>query len=108
MKCKRCIERGKTWQGDEPRCAFSEGVFSEDNWNCATMNDLRGKCELRHWNDDQYSAIVPVPAHGDDSGQFIVLGWYKNRGTTEFASVMSASLLLSLTPEIAERACNGR
>jgi hypothetical protein len=55
MACKLCNERGKTWNGDDPVCAFENGVFSNDNWNCATMNKLRNISEeldksMRHDN----------------------------------------------------------
>ena len=40
-ECPLCKKRGKTWEGDDPVCALKNGKFSDDNWNCATMNKLR-------------------------------------------------------------------
>lgn len=83
--CRRCKERGKTWEGDDPECAFTKTFFSPDNWNCATMNALRDLAEERTiWNDDSQAAILPIP-----DGGFLVLRWYKNRGRTEVAAVLS-------------------
>jgi len=41
MACRLCEQRGKTWEGSDPKCAFESYGFSHDNWNCATMNRLR-------------------------------------------------------------------
>ena len=36
------------------KCAFSNGIFSSDNWNCATMNKLRELAKKfgLFWRDD--------------------------------------------------------
>ncbi|MBR8661188.1 hypothetical protein [Brevibacillus sp. NL20B1] len=85
MSCKLCIERGKTWNGDDPRCAFETGVFSPDNWNCATMNALREiSRQLRTtYRDDMAAASIGyVPFEGDEYSGYIVMTWYKDRGRT--------------------------
>lgn len=80
-ECKRCRERGQTWKGSAPKCAFESEVFSGNNWNCATMNALRELVEDKAvWNDDQYLAMKST-----GQGIFIVLSWYKRRGRTEGA-----------------------
>lgn len=80
--CTRCASRVKDWIGDDPRCAFPHGVFDEDNWNCATMCDLRELAQMHtRLNDEQRAVLIPIP----DTGDFAVLGWYKRRGRTERA-----------------------
>jgi hypothetical protein len=102
--CKRCIERGKTWNGGDPKCAFESGVFDTDNWMCATMNALRDKAEdNRVYNNDQSGALLP-----DGEGSYIVLSWYKNRGRTEGAWVFDESDLERLTLENAEALLDGK
>ncbi len=100
-----CKERGQTWSGSAPRCAFESGVFSSDNWNCATANALRELSGERNWQtkekdslwlrrNDQSFAAMWVPAHPEDvpdgdrcgpfrGGGFIAMTWYKHRGQTE-------------------------
>ncbi len=75
-ECQMCWELGKTWEGDDPKCAFASGAFSSDNWNCATMNALRDLAEQASSRSDEERCGV-VPLH---DGSFIVLGWYKSRG----------------------------
>ncbi len=97
--CKRCLDRGKTWDGDFPKCAFIEGVFSTLNWNCATMNVLRDvAAELDRviYSEDNWAALLNY------DGGFIVLGWYKNRGRTEFAQVLFGEGMNPLTLMLAE------
>lgn len=43
MTCKACEKRGKTWEGDDPRCAFEDREF-DDNWKCATVGLIRDIC----------------------------------------------------------------
>jgi hypothetical protein len=93
--CRRCEARGQDWAGDAPKCGFLDGKpFLSSNWNCATLNALRDHAERSQvYNDDQYAAILPIP----DSGEFIVLCWYKHRGRTESACVISGSTVRPLT-----------
>ena len=83
MICERCKQRGQTWNGSPPECAFEQGVFSPDNWNCATMNDLRDMCEddATVWNEDHNACVL----RGADACTHVVLYWYKQRGNTEGA-----------------------
>jgi hypothetical protein len=111
MPCPRCIERGKDWEGDDPKCAFELGVFSTNNWNCATMNDLRDlvntdcfgtEVDTHSWGyrDDMWSASfgvlrIPEAAHNllgneDENFQgYLVMTWYKNRGRTGQAWIVN-------------------
>lgn len=100
-QCRRCETRGQDWAGDAPKCGFpSRKPFVGSNWNCATLNELREHAESSAiYNDDQYAALLPIP----DSGEFIVLCWYKHRGRTESACVISGSLVRPLTLRDAAR-----
>jgi hypothetical protein len=99
MPCRLYIERGKVWAGDDPKCAFENGVFSSDNWNCATMNRLRMIAEIlgttmRDDNSCGSIGYVPVdndyaPADFDTDGGYIVMTWYKDRGRTGNAVFMT-------------------
>jgi hypothetical protein len=82
--CKRCKERGKVWNGADPRCAFETGAFSSNNWNCATMNDLRDKVVNICRNDEQRAGLIC----GVDS-LHVFLSWYKERDATEMALMMT-------------------
>lgn len=85
MPCKLCRERGKPWHGDDPRCAFETGVFSPENWNCATMNALRERARelgTTFRDDNAAGSIGCVPVETDDFNGYVVLVWYKDRGRT--------------------------
>ncbi|WP_232696119.1 hypothetical protein [Brevibacillus daliensis] len=85
MPCPLCIERGKTWNGDDPRCAFETAVFSPNNWNCATMNRLRQiarDINISYRDDQAASSLGAVPFEGDDYSGYVVMTWYKDRGNT--------------------------
>ena len=70
--------------GSEPKCAFESGTFNGDNWQCATMNELRTMCgNYKNPNEDQYAEILR--ASEDAECTHIVLTWYKCRGRTEGA-----------------------
>ena len=100
MKCKLCTERGKTWNGDDPKCAF-DGAFA-DNWNCATLNALRDICyegqnpmpgvDYQYCEDQKY-ATVKIDGIEDRRGCRIGLAlwvsWYKSRGKTDAVWVLS-------------------
>jgi hypothetical protein len=99
MKCPRCKARGKDWDGDDSKCAFQSTHFDRNNWNCATMNALREIAEDRsEWSEDQHAALIPI------DGRFIVLGWYKHRGCTEYAGVLDGTQMHVLKLEDAEEA----
>lgn len=85
--CPACVRRGKkTWTGANPRCAFSqEGAFSTSNWNCETMNALRGTAHAQgnvsEWYCDYYFGTV---TWGD---KIVIMSWYKSRGSIDRAYV---------------------
>ena len=84
--CKLCEIRVKDWNGSDPRCGFdSNGDFTDNNWNCATLINLR--CLITDhdeevYADDQYSGLIPLGA------SFVLLSWYKRRGGTEGAWIV--------------------
>lgn len=92
MICERCQKRGKTWKGSDPTCAFLEGKFISENWNCATMNALREIAEeysnaaicdppgYRYRHCDVSLAAIPYSSNSCE--KFLVLSWYKDRGRT--------------------------
>jgi hypothetical protein len=114
LTCRLCEERGKTWNGDDPVCAFENGVFSEDNWNCATMNKLRhiSKDIETYMRDDMSCGsigYVPMdndyaPDDFDTLGGYILMTWYKDRGRTNKALFMNDNEILPLTIKHAELA----
>lgn len=98
MTCNMCLERGKTWPGDDPKCAFpSGGEFTEDNWNCATANAIRDIAESgrsdseaddvkRLYVGDQTCAIIALNNDYvgicDLDACSLYVTWYKRRGRT--------------------------
>ena len=99
--CPRCAARGKTWVGSDPKCAFESGVFSADNWNCATINELRNLGDdspVRYALD--YKAVMFVRSDGYGH---VVLAWYKDRGKCDIAVDLNAGVLTQLSLEEAER-----
>lgn len=98
--CKLCEERGKTWKGDDPKCAFNEnGNFMEDfddNWNCETLNQLRSIAhdnDLAIFSNDEWAAVIPY------RGSFIFLQWYKHRGRTHYVHILNNTYDLPTTDE---------
>ena len=98
MPCELCKERGKTWEGSDPRCAFETGKFSTNNWNCATANALREICS-DEWGekksdtawgfrDDMSAAsfgVIWVGEGQEEEGFYIAMTWYKSRGRLGWA-----------------------
>ncbi len=97
-QCTACALRGKNWQGDDPRCAFTGplSTFSADNWNCATVNAVRDLVwegqspmppgvDYRYCSDQKYATvhIDEVELHGERIGLALWVSWYKSRGGTE-------------------------
>lgn len=94
--CAACRAQGKTWNGDDPTCAFQHGKpFSPDNWNCATagmVRDLIGRYHekaregiQREYADDQtYATILTHEADlpEDAPNWCLWVTWYKSRGRT--------------------------
>lgn len=98
MTCPRCIERGKIWEGSDPKCAFEKpNEFSPKNWNCATANAIRDlfpsewECADGHPNsfkvrdDDQSSAAIHLRGIELETthAEILCVVWYKEHGQTE-------------------------
>lgn len=103
MTCAACRKRGKPDSfGSEPKCAFPDGgPFTPNNWNCATLDLIRGPLEeiilegavhdrvtvhACFRDSDQNNAMVNLY---DIDGELSVpeadclwLSWYKMRGRT--------------------------
>lgn len=60
------------------------------------MNALRDLECPKAWSEDQSSMLIPY------SGCFIVIGWYKSRGRTEFAGIIADNEFQKLRLEDAE------
>ena len=98
-ECDYCKKRGKTWSGSDPTCAFRGGKFNGDNWNCATMNNLRIIAnELSRsigafvFRDDMLNgsiSVIPIPDVDVNYHGYIILNYYKNRGRTDRAIVVN-------------------
>lgn len=97
-ECKRCRERGKTWQGGDPVCGFDEaGNFLDSNFLCATLGALRdfaADSTTATWHEDSWMAILCGPEQCQmldkdtypNAGRgpaYVVMRWYKHRGRTE-------------------------
>lgn len=100
MPCKECVERGKTWSGNNPVCAFENKEFGQENWMCASMNFLRDLCREHGYTrrDDMAAAsigVLHIPENDIVNG-YLVMTWYKERGRTGTAVVMCDSM----SPEI--------
>jgi hypothetical protein len=79
-----CRERVKDWNGDDPKCAFPDGgVFSPENWNCATANAIRELCEEGVWCEDQYYQTLNIHKVSPHIGDALWVTWYKRRGRTD-------------------------
>jgi hypothetical protein len=94
--CPACKSRPKDWEGSNPKCGFLEGVFSTENWNCATLNVLRDAIEDRNSREycgDQSCVTLPL----SDCGEFLVVTWYKNRGCTEGCFVIDGAQMRKAT-----------
>lgn len=99
MTCKRCQERGQTWNGDAPICAFSGKL--RDNWNCATLNAIREICcedtqrtgvDYQYCDDQKYATVKIddiEDVRGNRIGLALWVTWYKSRGRTEGLWILS-------------------
>jgi hypothetical protein len=104
FRCSLCVEQG--WPddfGSEPQCAFTEnGKFTADNWACATAMKLRSLATGEDWEREQHSGDQKIATLPFFDGMFLVIGWYKNRGTTEFVAVLDETRILEMTLKTAE------
>lgn len=93
MACKACRKRGKTWQGDDPRCAFETGAFG-DNWNCATVGLIRDICDeddglpngvdYQYCEDQKYATVKVDHIEAlDDRPLALWVSWHKRHGETD-------------------------
>lgn len=108
MTCLRCQTDPHPPAYLNPRkCAFQEGVFTDENWCCATMEALSEACvEAFHEDDERLYCLYR------DLGTFfgiIVLQRYKWRGSVAGAIVFNTSAggTTPLTLELAEKALLG-
>ncbi len=88
--CKRCDERGKPEHlGSNPKCAFETGIYSNNNWQCATIGKLRylmDKCGHSRRENDESIGVLKIP---DAVGNgYLVMNWYKNRGSVGGALIL--------------------
>lgn len=97
---------GQSVYSDPIRCAFTKGKFSTDNWNCGTLNALRGLLYNEDGTPSIWAEWKPGPAGTfmwrDDFGassigvlyvpganDYILMLWYKERGAVGQAWLVS-------------------
>lgn len=101
-ECSRCLN-----QIDNHDCAFLSGIFSADNHRCGTLLRLReiaGSYDVSVDNDmpnswrvgDSSLAVMPFIPKATSFAKYIILTWYKSRGRTSQAYVMSDDDLPSI------------
>jgi len=94
LMCAACKERGKTWRGDDPKCAFQDGrMFNPDNWNCATVGmlrdvvyegqDLPACVDYQYCDDMKYATVLVDGFDVADGAMAAWVAWYKSRGRTD-------------------------
>lgn len=94
MKCAKCIERGQTWQGSPPVCAWDRQPHDNwsfrDNWNCATLNEIRdlegSPLADYRWSEDQKYLTILIDGVELPRGRTpmaLWVSWYKSRGRTD-------------------------
>jgi len=97
--CKRCRERGKDWNGDDPVC-FLDGGFGR-NWNCATLNAVRDICyegqnpmphgvDYQYCDNMKYATIRIEEVEDGEIGMALWVAWYKNRGATDAMWILNS------------------
>lgn len=95
MTCAKCLAADPQPANfaSPRRCGFDkDDVFQSNNWNCLTLTSLRESAhiaEVVSFKDDQ--AASALPNYARDDGSFLILGWYKDRGRTEFAGLLHES-----------------
>lgn len=100
---------------DPVKCAFEDGIFQENNWNCRTLVKLM---ELAKSNEDTYFEtnydngtiyVIPLPYDKEErNAGYLIMTGYKERGTIEKAFITwMGNPLKELTLEIAERILEG-
>jgi hypothetical protein len=107
-ECAACKKRGKTWQGADPKCAFKTGIFSKNNWSCATIQAFNKhvrwpekthpRVKITLCKSEEHYATVNLenvdfpPNIWEDYPVCLVVIWYKNRGRTDQMWLMFESL----------------
>lgn len=90
MTCKRCVKRGKpTNFGSDPKCAFESGIFSKNNWQCATISELRIFADdfgYTSRQNDESIGVLKIPERVGNG--YLVMTWYKNRGAIGGALIL--------------------
>jgi hypothetical protein len=101
LMCKLCKERGKTWRGDDPKCAFNRNKTLRkdlDNWNCALLGGIReiansletdefqnkGLRISYHWGSEEENGLMV-----SYEGVFLFMQWYKSRGRTSHVVILN-------------------
>lgn len=90
MTCQACKDRGQTWNGDAPVCAFDD---FDKNWNCATVGAIRDivydgqhpmpeGVDYRYCDDMKY-ATIKTDSMDDVPAMALWVAWHKNRGSTD-------------------------
>jgi hypothetical protein len=104
-RCPACSKLPKRVSpvSDSRRCAFGvDGRFSSNNWNCATMEKLRGLVEGLFVADCWDEHCASIPFEFKEMPAFLILTWTKDRGTTHGAWIVQESKMFVLTLETAE------
>lgn len=113
MSCRRC-QQGRTDHGlERRRCAWDEqGNFDRDNWCCETLIRLRQIAadyhawDLFHARCEGAGSIAVVRDLVNEDG-WLVLVYYKDRGTTEVALLVNDEAdPAPVTQALAEAICD--
>lgn len=93
--CNRCQKQGQPDHFGSPvKCAFINGIFDSDNWQCATINVLRNlihedtqplaKFYTREDMRQGSLGVISIPEYDTEGLQqgYLIMSWYKNRGRT--------------------------
>ena len=99
--CDAAYKNGRpSTYGSDPVCAFKEGKFNLKNWSCRTLIELRRIAYSFgdiHENNDMSLAHI-----ADRDGGWIVLSFYKDRGSVGTAVYITDTSVEVLTEEKAK------
>jgi len=95
MRIKNCSKCGysKEWSGSDIECCFQDStIFSQQNWNCGIINEIRDLCRkaideedyrmAHQYCEDQHYVTIKTDDIGE-IGLCLWVSWYKQRGATE-------------------------
>lgn len=108
MACDRCLADPQPKHfGNPRRCAFTpEGVFTPDNWNCATIQALLELARtVNHEGNDESMQMLYVDPK--ETRGWLVITRYKYRGKTSAAVVVGDQDPVVLTLSVAEAIISG-